>query len=309
MERVRDRKGGKVKHWALVTFGFLLVSINANAQGPACSDTRTLQLVQQIFLDTIDQKAAGFPIQDLGMRIKALITVNIRTVRTANIDRSIGKYFCEGTLEVKLPQSTATLLSSPHAQSLLAQDPQTRSIRISKDAASVGIRFASQLTDNKREHHVEASGFQTLADLVFQFTAQEVEEQLAASPPGKDAPKARTITKADDSKKEEDGPEKTGPCKGLDLAITADLRDCLARQFKAADESLNSTYKNLMAKIDDEQKRRLRESQRAWIKQKESKCAKAGEEMKGGTMEPIMIADCHLQMTEQRVSYLKSYRP
>lgn len=111
-------------------------------------------------------------------------------------------------------------------------------------------------------------------------------------------------------KKDSDGTvERSGLCKGLDLAITAQQYECFDRKFKVADDALNGRYKDLMAKLDDTQKAALRNSQRAWIKEKETKCEKAGDEFKGGTMEGILIADCKVQMTEQRVVFLNTYKP
>jgi uncharacterized protein YecT (DUF1311 family) len=103
--------------------------------------------------------------------------------------------------------------------------------------------------------------------------------------------------------------EKTGICKGLDLAITVESRECLNRQFQAVDGELNAVYKDLMARLDKAQKTTLRNAQRAWVKEKEVKCAQAGEEAKGGTLEAVLISACQVQMTEQRVTFLKHYKP
>jgi uncharacterized protein YecT (DUF1311 family) len=119
-------------------------------------------------------------------------------------------------------------------------------------------------------------------------------------------PGAPARTKSQD---EEPSAEKSGICKGLDLAVTAEQSECLDRKFKAADDALNRNYRELLAKLNDAEKSTLRESQRAWVLEKRQKCAKAGEEFQGGTMEAVAVADCNVQMTEQRVAFLADYKP
>lgn len=100
--------------------------------------------------------------------------------------------------------------------------------------------------------------------------------------------------------------EQSGLCKGLDLSITADIRNCLNRQYKIADRLLNNIYKQLMTRLGEPRKSSLKKEQIAWIKEKEKTCKNAGKESEGGTLEPVMIADCEVEMTQQRVIYLKS---
>jgi len=66
--------------------------------------------------------------------------------------------------------------------------------------------------------------------------------------------------------------------------------------------------RELMASLDDARKPTLKCEQIAWIKEKESKCAKAGKEAEGGSMEGILINDCKIAMTEERVAYLHAYQ-
>ncbi len=102
--------------------------------------------------------------------------------------------------------------------------------------------------------------------------------------------------------------EQSGPCKGLDLAVTAEQLECLDRKFAIADGQLNDAYKQLMATRDETTKAALKKEQIAWIKEKEKTCAQAGKEFEGGSMEAVLISDCKVQMTEKRVAYLKNYK-
>jgi uncharacterized protein YecT (DUF1311 family) len=102
--------------------------------------------------------------------------------------------------------------------------------------------------------------------------------------------------------------EQTGVCKGLNMEDTNDQVECLNRKFSQADLQLNDSYKQLMAGFDGTRKAELKKEQITWIKLKEAKCAQAGKEVEGGTMELVVIADCKVQETEQRLAYLKNYK-
>ncbi len=102
--------------------------------------------------------------------------------------------------------------------------------------------------------------------------------------------------------------EQSGICKRLDLSITAEQIECLNRKYAAVDKELNNIYKQTMSRLEESRKSALKKEQVAWIKGKESKCAQAGKEMEGGTLETVMIKDCFVQITEQRVTYLKNFK-
>ncbi|MGY8524038.1 lysozyme inhibitor LprI family protein [Paracidovorax citrulli] len=102
--------------------------------------------------------------------------------------------------------------------------------------------------------------------------------------------------------------ETEGICKGLDLAVTLDMRVCLDRRFKLADGKLNERYQELMASIGETRKAQLKREQIRWIREKEAKCPRAGTEFAGGTLEPVVIADCYVTMTEKRLQRLMQYQ-
>lgn len=129
--------------------------------------------------------------------------------------------------------------------------------------------------------------------------SQEVAQPIAAAtPPVAQAQPAEQVNTV----------EQSGPCKGLDLAITTEQLECLDKKFAIADGQLNDAYKQLMSTRDEATKAALKKEQIAWIKDKEKTCAQAGKEFEGGSMEAVLISDCKVQMTEKRVAYLKSYR-
>lgn len=134
-----------------------VVALPALGQTPACSDGRTTELVKRIFAQSVERQTAGFPqAQDMYRGIISRIAVNVRSIRTAEMDRQIGKYYCEGTMEVRLSPKGAAVMSAPHAQAVLAQSAETRGVRVAGNTVTHEVRFTSQLTDDKKEHFVEA---------------------------------------------------------------------------------------------------------------------------------------------------------
>jgi uncharacterized protein YecT (DUF1311 family) len=92
------------------------------------------------------------------------------------------------------------------------------------------------------------------------------------------------------------------------LAITFDQSECVSRKFKVADKKLNEDYATLMAALPVPRKAALKQEQIGWIKEKTAKCEQAGKEFEGGSMQPIMIIDCEVKMTEQRTGYLADFK-
>ncbi|HQT08600.1 MAG: hypothetical protein B7Y05_13005 [Polynucleobacter sp. 24-46-87] len=84
--------------------------------------------------------------------------------------------------------------------------------------------------------------------------------------------------------------------------------ECLNKEFAEADNLLNTTYKQVMARMDASQQASLKKEQLAWISEKDDKCEKAGAENAGSQLERINIAKCMVRTTEQRANYLAGLR-
>lgn len=95
------------------------------------------------------------------------------------------------------------------------------------------------------------------------------------------------------------------PCAGAET--TAEINECATKKFEDADRELNIAYKEIMAKLDEKKKANLKNEQRAWIKQKETKCKEEAKEVEGGTMWTSVYYGCLTEMTKQRAQQLKSY--
>lgn len=83
-------------------------------------------------------------------------------------------------------------------------------------------------------------------------------------------------------------------------------QDVASREFNIADKALNSAYKSAMARLNPEAQTSLRNAQRQWIKQRDSRCTPnpAGGIGAGSIGELDAIA-CRTSMTEKRTSEIQ----
>jgi uncharacterized protein YecT (DUF1311 family) len=77
-----------------------------------------------------------------------------------------------------------------------------------------------------------------------------------------------------------------------------------AEEADAADKELNQVYKELMATLDDEGKALLKASQRAWIAYRDAECAFAADEVRGGSMAPLLYSTQMTALTDERTAVL-----
>jgi len=90
----------------------------------------------------------------------------------------------------------------------------------------------------------------------------------------------------------------------------AEMNHQAAKDFHKADAELNSAYAALMAKLPDaESKRKLKESQRAWIAFRDAEAAFAADQFRGGSAAPVLRWTSMTETTEQRIKQLKGDFP
>jgi uncharacterized protein YecT (DUF1311 family) len=90
----------------------------------------------------------------------------------------------------------------------------------------------------------------------------------------------------------------------------AEMNRQAAKDFHKADAERNSTYAALMAKLPDaESKRKLKESQRAWIAFRDAEAAFAADQFRGGSAAPVLRWTSMTETTEQRIKQLKADFP
>ncbi|AZL75552.1 lysozyme inhibitor LprI family protein [Pseudomonas oryziphila] len=79
---------------------------------------------------------------------------------------------------------------------------------------------------------------------------------------------------------------------------------CIQAETKLQDERLNRVYKQLMAKLEGQQQKDLREVQRSWIKYREGNCAFHGS-LSSGSLYRIEGAMCVMDMSKDRAAELE----
>ena len=100
------------------------------------------------------------------------------------------------------------------------------------------------------------------------------------------------------------------PTSHANAQTQAEMNRQAAKDFKKADTELNSTYAALMAKLPDaESKRKLKESQRAWIAFRDAEAAFAADQFRGGSAAPVLRWTSMTETTEQRIKQLKADFP
>lgn len=249
-------------------------------EAPKCSEPSTLALVKRILLDEMGADAEA----------KKLIDsyISFENTRPSAFDEKIKKFSCEATMSV-------------------------RGGGEGSGSYSVPIEFESQL-DDKGEHIVAVTkllpGDQR--QLVAHLSAALAHAKPAPAATG-DAPQDNAADAAAVSETATPGDttatvETEGVCQGLDLAVTIAQSECIGRKFAIADKQLNEDYRRLMGSLSPERQAELKASQRAWIREKNRACEEAGKEAEGGTLQPILIGDCTVRMTEERIAFLARFR-
>lgn len=87
---------------------------------------------------------------------------------------------------------------------------------------------------------------------------------------------------------------------------TADSNACADRENLVWDAMLNSTYQRLRENLDEEQKNKARDMQRAWIENRDKTCAFYWDYFQG-TMASPMSAYCMVRETARRAMFLQKF--
>jgi uncharacterized protein YecT (DUF1311 family) len=88
---------------------------------------------------------------------------------------------------------------------------------------------------------------------------------------------------------------------------TPELKYCSQQSYQAADKKLNQVYKQVISRINAQQKRLLITGQQAWIKFRDNNCDFETYGSRGGTGYEIFRNGCLERLTEQRTKDLQAY--
>ena len=96
----------------------------------------------------------------------------------------------------------------------------------------------------------------------------------------------------------------------------ADMNSCAEQAFETADAALNAQYKKTRAALqaidadlqDDMNgaEKALLAGQRGWIAYRDGECEAEGFQVRGGSMEPMVVASCQAAMSRLRTKELKA---
>lgn len=87
---------------------------------------------------------------------------------------------------------------------------------------------------------------------------------------------------------------------------SAEVIGCLDHERAQWDELLNTAYRKLQKVLDDDQRSRLRDMQRAWMDSRDKSCGFFYDFFQG-TMANPMIASCFNKETAQRAIFLMGF--
>jgi uncharacterized protein YecT (DUF1311 family) len=96
-------------------------------------------------------------------------------------------------------------------------------------------------------------------------------------------------------------------CMDKSEGVTSRMMDCIGTETTRQDARLNKVYKDVMAQLDNANKSRLREAQKAWITFRDANVT-FYRDPDGGTAAMVSGADKFLMMTAQRASELEKLK-
>jgi len=85
----------------------------------------------------------------------------------------------------------------------------------------------------------------------------------------------------------------------------AEMNICGGHELDQANATLNNLYKETMAKYDPAGQAALRKSERAWIAFRDAECDLRTDESKGGSIWPLVHAQCLTELTRARIKQLE----
>ena len=99
----------------------------------------------------------------------------------------------------------------------------------------------------------------------------------------------------------------SNPClDGPRTKSTADMNACIDRERAVWDDILNETFRRLREKLDEAQRVKLRDMQRAWLASRDATCAFYWDFYQG-TMASPMAASCVNRETARRALFLLGF--
>ena len=88
-----------------------------------------------------------------------------------------------------------------------------------------------------------------------------------------------------------------------------DMNQCAAIEFARVDSVLNVVWQEVIGEVEEHRVPMLRQAQREWIQLRDAECTFQAAEFEGGSMAPMVFANCLTFQTRERVAYLRRVLP
>jgi uncharacterized protein YecT (DUF1311 family) len=103
----------------------------------------------------------------------------------------------------------------------------------------------------------------------------------------------------------------TVDCSQWDHLSNYEMKQCSGRANVAADKELDAAYRQLMAKMDDDDRKLLVAAERAWITWRDRECDYETQGISGyeksGTGYSLEWGQCRVRLTKARIVQLRGY--
>ncbi|MBN8813082.1 MULTISPECIES: lysozyme inhibitor LprI family protein [unclassified Sphingomonas] len=81
---------------------------------------------------------------------------------------------------------------------------------------------------------------------------------------------------------------------------TFDMQHCAAHDLRVADAQMSARYTALRARLGPAARQKLLAEQRQWLAERDRGCIAKGKRYQGGTMAPVVVAQCWVDVTRAR---------
>ena len=92
-----------------------------------------------------------------------------------------------------------------------------------------------------------------------------------------------------------------------DATTQAEMNACFALEFRNADKKMNSTYREILNRLDRDDRERVRAVQGAWLRYRDLHCDAVGSiQAGGGSLEPTEVFSCKADLTKERTKEIQN---
>lgn len=146
----------KIPKYALLLLFFVFLSA-CTSTTPKCSDIATINVLKDIFIDSITKDRKEPLAENVISEIKSRLTFNV--IRTSQYDKNLDKYTCSAKMEVVLTKTMAEHMNNALFVLLLSQVKDNSDIETKNNKLSQSVVYTSQKTEDsgKDEFYVELS--------------------------------------------------------------------------------------------------------------------------------------------------------